>query len=178
MGVGVGAARMDDRVALAQAEVEQGARAGRALVVADRDPAVERVDQLSVPLRCVDVARVLAEGREHREGVDEAVDRAALPAHDVVDDAAVGELGGGEVNGPRAIGGERLELPTGAAVEVVDHGVGGAVKAPAGGAPVGVQDPEAEAVLVVHDRLAQPGLDRLADERILMGPGEIGPSVG
>ena len=62
--------------------------------------------------------RVLLVGREHGDRVDEAVDRAALPAHDVVDRVAVhcGRLGHVQrrrrvriVIGPASAGGLVLE---------------------------------------------------------------------
>jgi hypothetical protein len=133
--------------------------------VADRHTAVERVDQAAVPERRVWIGtRGLAERSEHRERVDESVDRAPLAAHHVVDRAAVEERGLGEVRGPLAAGRERFELAISGPVQVVDPRFGGAVAAPARSAAIRVQDPKADPVLVVDERLPETGLDRLAHE--------------
>ena len=175
---GPGPARVDDRVALAQPVVVEGASARGPLPVSDPDPAVEGVDGALVPKRGVGlVARALAEGRQHRERVDEAVDRPALAAHHVVHLAPVHGRRR-HVGGPRSVRGKRPELAAGSAVEVVDRRLGRAVEAPSGRAAVRVQHPEPLARLVVDQRLAEPRLDRLAHERALVGAGEDRPGDG
>ena len=152
--------------------------AERALAVADRHAAVEGVDQAPVPQRGVGVvAGLLAERGERRERVDEAVDRAALAAHDVVDGAAVEQRGLRHVRRARAVARQRREAAAGRAVLVVDLRVRRAVDAVAGGAAVGVLHAEALALLVVDERLAEPGLDRVADEELLVRAREHRPGV-
>ena len=142
----------------------------RALVAADRDAAVEGVDQRARSRRI----------REHRVGVEEAVDRAALAADDEVDGAAVERRGRGHVRG-RGLRRQRLPRVGRGAVEVVDDGAGAAVAAPAGRGAVGREHAEAVAGLVVDERLAEIVAERrlrlvgLAHERRLLRAGEDRP---
>ena len=84
VGAGAGAARPHHAVALAeQVGGQHGAVAGRALEVADADAALEAEHEPAVPQRVVGRRGVgLAHGGEHGDAVDEAVDRAPLPADD------------------------------------------------------------------------------------------------
>ena len=83
--VGAQAGRGDHRVAELQHVVAQhGAGADRALRAPDRDAALEAEDEAPVPERVVGLVGIgLRRRRQHRDAVDEAVDGAALPAHDV-----------------------------------------------------------------------------------------------
>ena len=80
--------RPRDRVALAEpVDVPGLALVVRALVVADRHAAAEVVDELPVPVG--KRRRTARSGVEDRDRVDEAVDRAPLPANHEVDRVAV-----------------------------------------------------------------------------------------
>ena len=202
MGAGAGAARPHDAVALAeQVGRQHGAGAGGALVVADADPALEAEHQAAVPQRVVGGGRVgLADRGQHGDAVDEPVDGAALPAHDERNGLAVHRRGGGDVCRRRGGVVEPVEGAVGGRpVEVAVAGVGGAVLAPAddrrigGGVAPAVlrvaavgrlgRDGDADALLVVDDRLAEhgttvePAAGGGADERLLLRPGEDGSAT-
>ena len=124
-------ARVDDRVALREADVvEAAASAGRSLDVADRHAAVEGVDQAAVPERRVRRRRGVAGRREDRDRVDEAVDRAALAANHVRHGASVERGRRRGVRRERS-GRQRDERAAGRAVDEVDDAVDRAVLAPA-----------------------------------------------
>ena len=176
------AARVDDRVALREADVvEAAAAAGRALDVADRHAAVEGVDQAAVPERGVRRRRGVAGRREDRDRVDEAVDRAALAANHVRHGASVERGGRRGVRRERS-GRQRNERAAGRAVDEVDDPVDRAVPAPADRrrrrVPRRLEEPHADALLVVDEREAETGGLGLADERLLLRSGEDRPRDG
>ncbi len=185
------ARRVRHCIAERESVVQQHSRGARvALRMTDPDAALEAVDQATVPGREVRLLRVLAERSQHGQAVDEAVDRAPLPPHDVVDGAAVHQGGLGQV-GWRVAGRKRLELPAGRAVYVVDAGLGTAVLAPADDirllrrvpplilwvVPFGVflRDGDAHLIHVVDQRLPEASASGRADERLLLGAGEDRP---
>ena len=90
MGSGLGSGGIRNRISLAQAVViEHSAAAGVALVVADRHTTLEVIDEPIVPGRQIGGVGVLGIWRQHRDGVDETIDGAALPPNDVVDGVPV-----------------------------------------------------------------------------------------
>ncbi len=143
VGGGTGAGRVQHRVPLAQPVRVEGGAAQCALVVADRDAAVEAVHRPAVPA-------VL----QHRDRVDEAVDDAPLPPDHEVHRPAVQQRGRRQVGGASVR--HRLVRAVRRAVEAVLHHGREAVPAPA------AADAHALAVLVVHDRRPQPASFRLA----------------
>ncbi len=108
--------------------VEHARAAGIALVVADGHAALEVVDEPAIPRREVGRRLVLPVGREDGNRVDEAIDRAALPAHDVVDRVTVHRRGLGQVRGRRRIRIVIRPAPAGGPVLEGDHRVDGAVR--------------------------------------------------
>ena len=81
-------------------------------------------------------------GRQHRDAVQEAVDRPELAAHDEVHRAAVGQRHRAHVGRPRAAGGQRLQVAAaGGAVPVGDERVDRTVAAVADDVAAGVGAP-------------------------------------
>jgi hypothetical protein len=142
--------------------------------VADAGAGAQPVHELLVPGRVVELARIAGAftiGRQHRDRVDEAVDRADLDPHHERQRNAVHRRG-------LEVGRRRVEIPgrvegaEGAAVEVevekarLDRAVATVADEPAGGV---VEHWMADAVVVVHQGLAQPGFLGAADEGLLLG---------
>jgi len=104
-----GTGRVRDRIAEGEPGLVEHLAPGRgALVVADPDAPLELVEELTVPRREVGHRGAPASRRQHRDRVDEAVDRPPLPADDEVDRPPVERCHRRHVRRPRGARVERL----------------------------------------------------------------------
>ncbi|ATQ78747.1 hypothetical protein CR152_05900 [Massilia violaceinigra] len=163
----------------AAAEPDRGA-----LLMADADAAAQPVHQLAVPGRGIEARRRIRRSgkrRQHGDGVRKAVDGAGFDPHHERHAGAM-EGDGFQVGRRRGValdGVERLE-PLAGVVKVVNLRFDGAVpavpeQAPARrGAVRRLEHRMADAVLVIHQRLAQARLLGAAHKRLLLRTAEHG----